>query len=51
MLDIGLTLTDLSFNDNSSEMLISEMQHSKQLQLAIQKVNQHFYSLVLKIEF
>ncbi len=38
MMDIGLTLHDLNFYDGSSEILIAGMQHARQLQAAIDKV-------------
>lgn len=43
MMNIGLTLHDLNFYDGSSEILIVGMQHAKQLQAAIDKVNFYFY--------
>lgn len=41
MMNIGLTLHDLNFYDGSSEILIAGMQHARQLQAAIDKVNIH----------
>ena len=40
MLSIGLFLNDLNFYDGSSEILISGIQHAKQLQAAIEKVRE-----------
>lgn len=39
MLSIGLFLNDLNFYDGSSEILISGIQHAKQLQTAIERVS------------
>ena len=38
MMNVGLALHDLNFYDGSSEILISGMQHARQLQAAIDKV-------------
>lgn len=38
MNQIGLSINDLNFYDGTSEILISSMQHNKQLQSAIEKV-------------
>ena len=38
-MNIGLTLHDLNFYDGSSEILIAGMQHTRQLQAAIDKVS------------
>jgi hypothetical protein len=38
MLSVGLFLNDLNFYDGSSEILISGIQHTRQLQTAIDKV-------------
>ncbi|CAF2064681.1 unnamed protein product [Rotaria magnacalcarata] len=46
MMNIGLTLHDLNFYDGSSEILIAGMQHTKQLQAAIEK--QHAWILQLQ---
>jgi hypothetical protein len=48
MMKIGLTLHDLNFYDGSSEILISGMQHARQLQAAIDKV---FIYFLFKIFF
>ncbi len=42
MMNIGLTLHDLNFYDGSSEILIAGMQHARQLQAAIDKVDFDF---------
>jgi len=41
-MNIGLTLHDLNFYDGSSEILIAGMQHARQLQAAIDKVDFDF---------
>jgi hypothetical protein len=46
MLSIGLYLNDLNFYDGSSEILISGIQHAKQLQTAIEKVRERLAAIV-----
>ena len=41
MLSLGLFLNDLNFYDGSSEILISGIQHTRQLQTAIAKVREN----------
>lgn len=41
MVSVGLFLNDLNFYDGSSEILISGIQHARQLQMAIEKVGAH----------
>jgi len=47
MMSIGLALHDLNFYDGSSEILISGMQHARQLQAAIDKVCFLFLLIIL----
>jgi hypothetical protein len=51
MINSGLTLHDLNFYDGSSEILISGMQHARQLQAAIDKVNFLFLLIEEKNDF
>ena len=50
MLSIGLFLSDLNSYDGSSEILISGIQHARQLQKAIEKVRDTI-SLINKVGY